>query len=82
MEISQSVVNGAIALGAGVGGWFLKVIWEGIKSLERDVQGLRSELHTEYLSKADYRQDMARIFDLLTRIDGKLDHKVDKVGAD
>ena len=82
MEISQSVVNGAVALGAGVGGWFLKVIWEDIRSLREGVNSLRAALPAEYVTKHDYRQDMARLFDLLTRIDNKLDHKADKVGAD
>lgn len=82
MEISQSVVNGAIAIGAGVGGWFLKVIWEGITSLRADISALHAKLPAEYVTKHDYWQDMARLFDLLTRIDNKLDHKADKVGAD
>jgi len=59
---------------AGVGaivGWFMKTMWESVRELERD-------LHTNYVTRADYRADIAEVKDILKQIFNKLDHKADK----
>ena len=76
--MSQDLINLAIAFIGAVVGWVLKVIWGAIRSLQDDMKEIERELHTEYVSKNDYRQDMQEIKDLLQRIFDKLDLKADK----
>ena len=76
--MSQDLINLFIAIAGAVVGWVLKVIWGAIRSLQDDMKEIERELHTEYVSKNDYRQDMQEIKDLLQRIFDKLDLKADK----
>jgi len=76
--MSQDLINLLIALAGAIVGWVLKVIWGAIRSLQDDMKEIERELHTEYVNKNDYRQDMQEIKDLLQRIFDKLDLKADK----
>ena len=76
--MSQDLINLFIAIAGAIVGWVLKVIWGAIRSLQDDMKEIERELHTEYVSKNDYRQDMQEIKDLLQRIFDKLDLKADK----
>jgi len=65
------MINMAIGATGGVIGWFLKTLWESVRELERD-------LHTNYVSKVDYRSDIIEVKDILKQIFAKLDNKADK----
>lgn len=70
--MSQDIINMMIGGAGGVTGWFLKSLWESVRELERD-------LHTNYVSKMDYRADIIEVKDILKQIFNKLDNKADKV---
>ena len=69
--MSQDIINLMIAGVGAVVGWFMKTMWESVRELERD-------LHTNYVTRADYRSDIAEVKDILKQIFNKLDHKADK----
>jgi hypothetical protein len=69
--MSQDIINLMIAGVGAVVGWFMKTMWESVRELERD-------LHTNYVTRADYRADIAEVKDILKQIFNKLDHKADK----
>ena len=69
--MSQDLINTLIGGIGCVVGWFLKSLWESVRELERD-------LHTNYVSKADYRADIIEVKDILKQIFAKLDNKADK----
>jgi hypothetical protein len=69
--MSQDMVNIVIGATGGVIGWFLKTLWQSVRELERD-------LHTNYVSKVDYRVDILEVKDILKQIFNKLDNKADK----
>jgi antirestriction protein len=76
--MSQDLINSLIAVcGAGIG-WVLKTIWDAIKILQQDLKEMEKELHTAYVSKDDYRQDLVEIKDMLKQIFDKMDRKADK----
>ena len=69
--MSQDIINIVIGSSGAIAGWFLKTLWESVRELERD-------LHTNYVSKADYRADIIEVKDILKQIFNKLDNKADK----
>ena len=76
--MSQDVINLLIAGSGAVVGWALKVIWDSLRALQEDMKDIERELHTEYVSKVDYRADILEMKDILKQIFNKLDSKADK----
>jgi hypothetical protein len=76
--MSQDVINLLIAGSGAVVGWALKVIWDSLRALQEDMKEIERELHTEYVSKVDYRADILEVKDILKQIFNKLDNKADK----
>ena len=61
-----------------VSGWFMRMLWSVSQSLKEDLSNLRVSLPKDYIRREDYREDLARIHELLEKIYDKLDKKVDK----
>jgi hypothetical protein len=76
--MSQDTINLMITLSGAVFGWILRVVWESIRKLQDEMSAFQREVHTEYLTKDDYRQDIVEIKDILKQIFDKLDRKADK----
>ena len=76
--IDQNFINIMAAAFGAVLGWLLKVVWDSIRSLEQDLKVLERDLHTKYVTKDEYRQDILEIKDILKQIFDKLDRKADK----
>ena len=81
----QTIINAAIALVVFLGGWILKVVWEGVKDLQVVDRLLTEKVNTieiliagTYMSKLDFDKIAAAIFQKLDKIEDKLDRKVDK----
>ena len=81
----QTIINTAIALVGFLGGWILKVVWEGVKDLQSADKILADKVNTieiliagTYMSKLDFDKIAAAIFAKLDKIEDKLDRKVDK----
>ena len=53
------------------------LIWI-LKDMKADVKELAKEVHTNFVRKDTYSEDIKDIKDVLTRIFDKLDNKVDK----
>ena len=75
---SQQVFNMVITASGALGGWMLKVIWDAITDLKKDVKDLNQEIHSDFLRKDDYRDDVTEIKSMLGKIFDKLENKVDK----
>ena len=76
--MSQDTINLIITLSGAVFGWMLRVVWESIRKLQDEMNAFQREVHTEYLTKDDYRQDIVEMKDILKQIFDKLDRKADK----
>lgn len=70
----QVLFNIAIGVAAFFGGWTLNNISRAIERLDNDVRSMP----INYVSKDDYRLDIAEIKEMLARIFDKLDDKADK----
>lgn len=82
MQIAFDVV---VSLIGGMGGWILKTIWEAIKDLQKKDEALGVEVHQvhilvagNYVKREELDKHLTAIFELLRRIEGKFDGKVDK----
>jgi hypothetical protein len=75
---NQQLFNMIITASGALGGWMLKVIWDAISDLKKDVKDLNQEIHTDFLRKDDYRDDINEIKGMLGKIFDKLEKKADK----
>jgi len=70
----QMLINIAFGVAGGFGGWILNSLSRSILRIEDRI----SELPLQYVTRDDYRSDIADIKGMLARIFDKLDNKVDK----
>jgi hypothetical protein len=75
---NQHLINGLLAGGFTVLGWFARELWAAVKELKVDLALLRENLPKEYVAKDDYREDIRDIKAMLAKIFEKLEAKADK----
>ena len=71
---AQTIINIAIGLAGGFGGWILNTLSRSIIKIEDRI----ADMPLQYVTKDDYKSDIAEIKGMLGRIFDKLDSKVDK----
>jgi hypothetical protein len=76
--MSQDLVNLVIGVAGAAMGWMLKVVWDSIRLLQDDMKDLERALHTQYVSKDDYRADIQDIKSMVKAIFDRLERKADK----
>ena len=87
--MDQTLFNLAVALAGALGGWWMKVIWDSVKEMQRDMREIERELPENYVRKDDFkdvvreiRQDMKDGFNKMDATLGllfkKLEQKEDK----
>ncbi len=76
--MDQNLYNIAVAIAGAAIGWFVKVVWDAVRALEHDLKEIERDLHVNYVSKDDYRQDIVELKDMLKQIFDRLDRKADK----
>lgn len=76
--MEQSLINWIFGVAGTAIGWILKIIWDALTDLRKDMKDLNKEVHEDFVRKEDYRVDIAEVKQMLARIFDKLDTKVDK----
>ena len=76
--MSQDTINLIFTAFGAVSGWLFKVIWDSVTTLQHDIKEMERDLHINYISKDDYKDDIAEIKEILKQIFTKLDTKADK----
>ena len=71
---AQTMINIAIAIAGAFGGWILNSISRSIIKIEDRI----ADMPLQYVTKDDYKADIAEIKGMLGRIFDRLDQKVDK----
>lgn len=70
----QILFNIAVAVAGFFGGWTLNRIYQAIDRLDNDVRGMP----LNYVTREDYRGDVAEIKGMLGKIFDRLENKADK----
>jgi len=74
----HTAFNLAFAGLSAVMGFIIKVLWDAINTLRRDLGDLERSIKDNYVRRDDFRDTMRAMFEKLDRIEGKLDGKMDK----
>jgi hypothetical protein len=74
----QTLFNVGASVGLAAMGWFARELWAAVKDLRASLSDLRVEIAKDYVPKADFKDAMKELRDLLVSIDNKLDKKADK----
>lgn len=79
MEInSQTIINIAIWVAIGTGGWFAREVWGAVKELQKSQHEIEVDLPRNYVRKDEFTEAIRRIEVICERIFDKLDGKADK----
>lgn len=87
--MDQMIFNWAVAAAGAAGGWILKVIWDAIVELKKDLKQMDTKMHEDFVRRDDFKdavseikQDMKEGFNkmdsTLSLIFKKLERKEDK----
>jgi hypothetical protein len=86
---SQIFFNCLVGLCGTLGGWLLKVIWDAINELKKDVKDMNREMHEDFVRREDFKDSMIdmkmdmregfkEVKDLIGVVFKKLDAKAEK----
>jgi len=81
----QELFNIAMGFIMAIFGWFLRISWESLTSLQKADQNLADKVARievlvagEYVKKDEFDRAIERLFDKLDHIEMKIDQKADK----
>jgi type II secretory pathway component PulJ len=81
----QELFNIAMGFIMAIFGWFLRISWESLTSLQKQDQNLADKVARievlvagEYVKKDEFDRAIERLFDKLDHIEMKIDSKADK----
>jgi len=77
MNILELAMTG-LGFGLTVLGWFARELWGTVKTLAKDLIQLQKDMSEQYVRKDDFKEFRAELLHVLSRIESKLDSKVDK----
>lgn len=89
--MEQVVFNWAVAIAGFCGGWILKIIWDAIQELKKDLRVMDTKMHEDFVRRDDFKeaikdvkedmtslkQDMKDGFDKLENMIGAVFKKID-----
>ena len=59
--MDQTVFNWGVALIGFLGGWVLKVVWDAVRDLRKDIRQIERDLPDVYVRKDDFRSAVTDI---------------------
>jgi len=81
----QDLFNTAMGGLLVLGGWFMRIMWDSLQSLQQQDRDLAEKVGKievlvagEYVRKDDFDRIIERLFDKLDHIEMKIDQKADK----
>ena len=59
--MDQMIFNWAVAAAGALGGWILKVIWDAIVELKKDLQKMDTKMHEDFVRRDDFKDAVGEI---------------------
>ncbi len=59
-------------------GWFVRIAYDAANAMKNDLMALERELHSSFVRREDYKEDIREIKDLLLSIQDRMNNKADK----
>jgi len=57
----QSFFNVAVALSGALGGWVLKMIWDAVSELRKDMKELNREVNQDFVRREDFKEAIVEV---------------------
>jgi len=59
--MDQMIFNWAVAAAGALGGWVLKVIWDAIVELKKDLRQMDVKMHEDFVRRDDFKEAVSEI---------------------
>ena len=83
--MTQELFNIVVGVAGALGGWWLKVMWESLKDLQKADKELTEKVSSievlvagDYVRRSDFDRTIERLFAKLDHIELKIDGKADR----
>lgn len=70
---TQTLINGAIWIAIGIGGWFAREVWGAVKELQKDIHQIEIDLPSHYIRRDEFQDGLREIKDICRQIFDKVD---------
>lgn len=70
---TQTLINGAIWIAIGIGGWFAREVWGAVKELQKDLHQIEIDLPSNYIRRDEFQDGLREIKDICRQIFDKVD---------
>jgi hypothetical protein len=74
----QILFNIAFSFSVFLIGWFVRIAYDAANAMKNDLMSLERELHSSFVRREDYKEDIREIKSLLLAIQERMTFKVDK----
>ncbi|NBR39568.1 MAG: hypothetical protein EBT93_09165 [Alphaproteobacteria bacterium] len=74
----QILFNLSAAIAFTLAGWIIRSVYDAVEKMKIDILELERQMHSKYVQKDDYREDVKEIKDMLAAIFKRLEQKQDK----
>lgn len=61
MVVDQVLFNWVVAVAGFLGGWVLKVIWDAIGDLKKDIRAMDTKMHEDFVRRDDFKDAMIHV---------------------
>lgn len=75
---TTTIIQFVLGCACTLGGWFLRVMWDAVATLRKDLADLEVDLAKNYVPWDRMEAALRPLREMLERIEDKLDGKVDK----
>ena len=57
----QTLFNVLIGLSGAMGGWILKMIWDAVSELRKEMKELNREVNQDFVRREDFKESIAEV---------------------
>lgn len=77
--MDQTMFNWAVGLIGFLGGWILKVVWDAVGDLRKDIRQIERDLPEVYVRKDDFREAVREMKETMREGFNKMDNTMNVI---